>query len=183
MILEILISLKNIFKKYNKRIVSVIHCAAQPSHDWAAREPLTDFSINATGTLNLLELTRQYANKSKFIFLSTNKVYGDKPNKIKLVEKKKRYEPANKIYKANGIGEDMSIDNSKHSIFGSSKVAADILVQEYGKYFNLNTVCFRGRMLNRSLPFRCRTSWIFIIFSKCCLNNKLYKVYGYKGNK
>lgn len=175
--------LKKIFKKYNKRIVSIIHCAAQPSHDWAAREPLTDFSINATGTLNLLELTRQYANKSKFIFLSTNKVYGDKPNKIKLVEKKKRYEPANKIYKANGIGEDMSIDNSKHSIFGSSKVAADILVQEYGKYFNLNTVCFRGGCLTGPSHSGAELHGFLSYLVKCCLKGKLYKVYGYKGKQ
>ena len=175
--------LKKVFKKYNKRIASIIHCAAQPSHDWAAREPLTDFSINATGTLNLLELTRQYANKSKFIFLSTNKVYGDKPNKIKLVEKKKRYEPANKIYKANGIGEDMSIDNSKHSIFGSSKVAADILVQEYGKYFNLNTVCFRGGCLTGPSHSGAELHGFLSYLVKCCLKGKLYKVYGYKGKQ
>ena len=175
--------LKNIFKKYNKRIVSVIHCAAQPSHDWAAKEPLTDFSINATGTLNLLELTKQYANKSKFIFLSTNKVYGDKPNKIKLAEKRKRYEPVNKFYKANGIGEDMSIDNSKHSIFGSSKVAADILVQEYGKYFNLNTVCFRGGCLTGPSHSGAELHGFLSYLVKCCLNNKLYKVYGYKGKQ
>ncbi len=175
--------LKTIFKKYNKRIASIIHCAAQPSHDWAAKEPLTDFSINATGTLNLLELTKQYAKNSKFIFLSTNKVYGDKPNQIKLVEKKKRYEPINKHYKINGIGEDMSIDNSKHSIFGSSKVAADILVQEYGKYFNLNTVCFRGGCLTGPSHSGAELHGFLSYLVKCCLKGKLYKVYGYKGKQ
>lgn len=175
--------LEKIFKKYNKRISSIIHCAAQPSHDWAAKEPLTDFSINASGTLNLLELTRLYAKKSNFIFLSTNKVYGDKPNELKLIEKKTRFDPLNRFYRINGIGEDMSIDNSKHSIFGSSKVAADILVQEYGKYFNLNTVCFRGGCLTGPSHSGAELHGFLSYLVKCCLKNKFYKVYGYKGKQ
>ncbi len=175
--------LQKIFKKYNNRISSIIHCAAQPSHDWAAKEPLTDFSINANGTLNLLELTRQYANKSKFIFLSTNKVYGDNPNQLKLKENKTRFYPSNKLFKLNGIGEEMSIDNSKHSIFGSSKVAADILVQEYGKYFKLNTVCLRGGCLTGPSHSGAELHGFLSYLVKCCLRGKLYKVYGYKGKQ
>ena len=175
--------LKKIFNKYKKNINSIIHCAAQPSHDWAAKEPLTDFSINANGTLNLLELTRKYANKSKFIFLSTNKVYGDNPNKLKLKENKTRFYPLNKLYRKNGIGEEMSIDNSKHSIFGSSKVAADVLVQEYGKYFKLNTVCLRGGCLTGPSHSGAELHGFLSYLVKCCLKGKLYKVYGFKGKQ
>ena len=175
--------LKIIFKKYNKRISSIIHCAAQPSHDWAAKEPLTDFSINANGTLNLLELTRKYANKSKFIFLSTNKVYGDNPNKLKLKEKNSRYEPINKKIAIHGIDENMSIDNSKHSVFGASKVSSDILVQEYGKYFQMNTVCFRGGCLTGPSHSGAKLHGFLSYLVKCCLKNKIYTIYGYKGKQ
>ena len=123
--------IENIFKKFGKKIEAIIHCAAQPSHDWASKEPITDFSINATGTINLLELTRRFSQNAKFIFMSTNKVYGDTPNKISLVENYSRYEPKDIRLKKKGISEKMSIDDSKHSIFGASKVAADIAVQEY----------------------------------------------------
>ena len=139
------IKLEKIFKKNKKYLKAIIHCAAQPSHDWAAKEPITDFTVNANGTLNLLELTRIYSSKAVFIFTSTNKVYGDRPNKdLKFKEEKFRYNPVNKIYRNKGIDENMSIDRSVHSIFGSSKVAADVMVQEYGKYFKMNTGVFRG---------------------------------------
>ena len=139
--------LERIFKKFKSDIKLVIHTAAQPSHDWAAREPLTDFSINANGTLNLLELTRRYARGAVFMFTSTNKVYGDFPNRLPLIELKNRWELKRNHPFFNGIDETMSIDRSKHSLFGASKLAADILVQEYGRYFGMKTACFRGGCL------------------------------------
>ena len=175
--------IENIFKKFGKKIEAIIHCAAQPSHDWASKEPITDFSINATGTINLLELTRIFAHNAKFIFMSTNKVYGDIPNKIPLVEKYSRYEPKDSRLKKKGISEKMSIDNSKHSIFGASKVAADIAVQEYGKYFNLNTVCFRAGCLTGPSHSGAELHGFLSYLVKCCLNGKLYTIYGYKGKQ
>ncbi len=143
--------LEKIFKK--TKFDLIIHAAAQHSHDWAAKEPLTDFGINAVGTLQLLEHFRKYSPTAVFIFTSTNKVYGDTPNRLPLIELAMRYElpKNNKYYK--GIDEFMSIDNSKHSIFGASKVAADIMVQEYGKYFGLQTAAFRGGCLGRPALF------------------------------
>ncbi|MEY2424652.1 MAG: CDP-paratose 2-epimerase, partial [Actinomycetota bacterium] len=136
-----------LFARYGSDIAVVVHTAAQPSHDWAAREPLTDFSVNAVGTLTLLEATRQHCPDAPFIFCSTNKVYGDTPNLLPLEELESRYElPSGHPY-ANGIREDMSIDHSLHSIFGVSKTAADLMVQEYGRYFDMPTVCFRGGTL------------------------------------
>ena len=141
-------SLETIFKQYGTDIKIVVHTAAQPSHDWAAKEPITDFTINANGTLNFLELTRLHCPKAVFIFTSTNKVYGDTPNFLPLVELEKRYEiDESHPYFKDGIDEAMSIDNSKHSVFGASKVAADVMVQEYGKYFDMNTAIFRGGCL------------------------------------
>src|SRR5215203_3144624 len=136
-----------IFKRYGDEISLVIHTAAQPSHDWAARAPFTDFTVNANGTLVLLEATRQFAPEAVFIFTSTNKVYGDRPNELPLIELEKRWEIAPGHDYWNGIREDMSIDHSLHSIFGASKVAADVLVQEYGRYFGIATACFRGGTL------------------------------------
>ena len=136
---------EKIFSKYGSDIKLVIHTAAQPSHDWAANEPITDFTVNANGTLNLLEATRLNCPKATFIFTSTNKVYGDTPNYLPLVEKEKRWEiDESHPYFENGIDEKMSIDQTKHSLFGASKVAADVLVQEYGNYFGMNTGFFRG---------------------------------------
>ena len=175
--------IENIFKKFGKKIEAIIHCAAQPSHDWASKEPITDFSINATGTINLLELTRRFAQNAKFIFMSTNKVYGDTPNKISLVENYSRYEPKDIRLKKKGISEKMSIDDSKHSIFGASKVAADIAVQEYGKYFNLNTVCFRGGCLTGPSHSGAELHGFLSYLVKCCLSGKLYTIYGYKGKQ
>ena len=161
----------------------IIHAAAQPSHDWAKNQPFIDFDINAKGTLNLLELTRIYTPKAPFIFMSTNKVYGDIPNKIPLVEKYSRYEPKDSRLKKKGISEKMSIDDSKHSIFGASKVAADIAVQEYGKYFNLNTVCFRAGCLTGPSHSGAELHGFLSYLVKCCLNGKLYTIYGYKGKQ
>ena len=138
----------NIFKKYSKKIKAVIHTAAQPSHDWAAKEPFTDFHVNATGTLNLLEGFRKYCPEASFLFTSTNKVYGDTPNFLPLEEKKLRFEIRKKHkYFKNGIDENMALDHTTHSLFGASKASADLLVQEYGRYFNLRTACFRGGCL------------------------------------
>ena len=134
--------LTKIFQKYKSNIKVIIHAAAQPSHDWAIKEPHTDFTVNANGTLNLLELTRNFCNKARFIYGSTNKVYGDNPNKLPLVEKKNRYELKKNHSFYKGISEEMSIDNCTHSLFGVSKLAADLLVQEYGKNIGMNTVCF-----------------------------------------
>ena len=134
--------LSKIFKKYQKKISLIIHCAAQPSHDYGKNFPKIDFDVNASGTLNLLELTRKFCSKSPFIFMSTNKVYGDNPNKIKLKSINGRYYPKNKNHYAKGFNEELSTDKCLHSFFGTSKLYADIIVQEYGKNFNLNTVCF-----------------------------------------
>ena len=129
--------IEKIFKNYKTNIKFILHCAAQPSHDWAAKEPFTDFNINAGGTLNILENMRKYSPDAKLAFLSTNKVYGDRPNLLPLIEMSKRYEISKKHkYFQKGIDETMSIDNSKHSLFGASKLAADIYCQEYIKYFN-----------------------------------------------
>ena len=136
-----------IFKKFNKKIFSIIHCAAQPSHDWAKQNPILDFNVNAVGTLNLLENFRLFCPKAKFIYLSTNKVYGDNPNFLKIKEYKTRYDLDKEDKYFSGINEEFNIDNTKHSLFGASKLSADITVQEYGKYFNLDTVCLRGGCL------------------------------------
>ena len=138
----------NIFKKYLEDISIVVHTAAQPSHDWAAKEPVTDFTINANGTLNMLESTRKFSPDAVFILTSTNKVYGDTPNFLPLVELEERWEVSSdhKFFEK-GIDETMSIDNSKHSLFGVSKLASDVLTQEYGKYFGMKTSVFRGGCL------------------------------------
>ena len=140
-------SLDKLFQQYGKEIVLVIHCAAQPSHDWAASEPLTDFTINANGTLNMLEAVKKNCPEAVFIFTSTNKVYGDTPNRLPLVEMPTRWEiEAGNTY-VDGIREDMSVDQTLHSLFGVSKLAADLAVQEYGRYFGMRTACFRGGCL------------------------------------
>lgn len=174
--------IEKIFKEYNFDLI--IHAAAQPSHDWAAKEPFTDFSVNATGTLVLLENFRLYAPKSTFIFTSTNKVYGDTPNYLTLVELETRYEleESHKYYKE-GIDESMSIDNTKHSVFGASKVAADIMVQEYGKYFNLNTTVFRGGCLTGSGHSGTQLHGFLAYLVKCVATGKKYTIFGYKGKQ
>jgi CDP-paratose 2-epimerase len=173
--------IEEIFKKYKFDLI--IHTAAQPSHDWAVKEPLTDFTINANGTLNLLENFRKYCPKATFIFTSTNKVYGDRPNLLPLKELKTRYElPKNHRY-FKGIDESMSIDNCKHSIFGVSKVAADIMVQEYGKYFNLKTTIFRGGCLTGPAHSGTKLHGFLAYLVKCIAENKKYTIFGYKGKQ
>ena len=174
--------LEKIFKKYRNNISCIIHSAAQPSHDWSAKEPMTDFSINALGTINLLELTKKYAKDSVFIFTSTNKVYGDNPNKIKLIEKKNRYEVKNKIF-FNGVNESMSIDNSIHSIFGVSKTSADLLVQEYGKNFLLKTGIFRGGCITGPNHSGAELHGFLNYLVKANINKLKYFIYGYKGKQ
>lgn len=161
---------------------AVIHCAAQPSHDLAARLPFEDFEVNATGTLNLLEAARRHAINAPFVFMSTNKVYGDAPNELPLVELETRWDYARPEDHA-GIGEAMRIDRSKHSLFGASKLAADILVQEYGRYFGMATVCFRGGCLTGPQHAGAELHGFLSYLVKCVLSGRKFKVYGYKGKQ
>lgn len=178
---EVLIG--NIFAEYSSDIELVIHAAAQPSHDWAAREPITDFTVNANGTLNLLESTRKHAPRAVFIFTSTNKVYGDTPNRLPLIELATRWEiAADHVYR-NGIAEDMSIDQSMHSLFGASKVAADVIVQEYGRYFGMNTGCFRGGCLTGPNHSGTQLHGFLAYLVKCTVTGMPYTVFGYKGKQ
>jgi CDP-paratose 2-epimerase len=173
-----------LFRDRAREIVLVVHAAAQPSHDWAAREPFTDFTVNANGTLNLLETTRRYSPDATFIFTSTNKVYGDTPNHLPLVEHEKRWEvDENHVYFQHGIDESMSIDQSKHSLFGVSKVAADILVQEYGRYFGLKTGTFRGGCLTGPAHSGAELHGFLAYLVKCALSGRPYTIYGYKGKQ
>jgi CDP-paratose 2-epimerase len=176
-------SLENIFIKYQKDIDLIIHAAAQPSHDWAAKEPLTDFTVNANGTLNLLELTRKYSPNSTFIFTSTNKVYGDKPNSLNLIETDKRYEYIENDKLSLGINENMSIDNSTHSLFGVSKTSADLLCQEYGKYFNMKVGIFRGGCLTGPNHKSAELHGFLSYLVKSIVKNDKYKIFGYKGKQ
>ena len=177
-------AIEKVFAEYNSSITGVIHTAAQPSHDWAAKEPFTDFGVNATGTLNLLEATRKHCPSAVFIFTSTNKVYGDTPNYLPLVETATRWEiDAAHPFHEFGIDETMSIDNSKHSIFGASKTAADIMVQEYGKYFGMNTGIFRGGCLTGPAHSGAELHGFLAYLIVCAVNNKQYKVFGYKGKQ
>lgn len=173
--------LQKLFKKYKFDLV--IHTAAQPSHDWAARDPLMDFSINAVGTHNILELTRLYSPDAVFIFTSTNKVYGDLPNTLPLIENKSRFElpKTHKFYK--GIDESMSIDKSKHSIFGASKVAADIMVQEYGNYFGVKTAVFRAGCLTGPSHHGAKLHGFLAYLIKSIATDVPYTIFGYKGKQ
>lgn len=173
--------IETIFKE--NRFDLIIHAAAQPSHDWAAKEPFTDFEINALGTLVLLETYKKYSPEAVFIFTSTNKVYGDRPNTLPLIELKTRYElPKNhKYYK--GIDESMSIDDSLHSIFGASKVAADVMVQEYGKYFGLRTGTFRGGCLTGPAHSGAQLHGFLAYLVKCIARGEKYTIFGYKGKQ
>lgn len=174
-------NVEEIFKTYKFDLI--IHTAAQPSHDWAAREPMTDFSVNAVGTLNLLENFRKYSPRGVFIYTSTNKVYGDTPNNLPLVELKTRYEidPHHK-YK-DGIDESMSIDNSTHSLFGVSKASADLMVQEYGKYFGLFTGVFRGGCLTGSRHAGTQLHGFLSYLIKSIISGRKYTIFGYKGKQ
>lgn len=176
-----IINLKELFKRYKFDLV--IHTAAQPSHDWAAREPITDFQVNASATHFLLELTRIYSPEAVFIFTSTNKVYGDLPNHLPLIETKTRYEIKKNHKYSQGIDESMSIDNSKHSIFGASKVAADVMVQEYGKYFGLKTGVFRCGCITGPAHSGVMLHGFLAYLVKCIAEGKEYTIFGYKGKQ
>ncbi|MBD0390075.1 MAG: NAD-dependent epimerase/dehydratase family protein [Nostoc sp. C3-bin3] len=176
-------AISQVFKTYGKEISLIIHTAAQPSHDWAASDPYTDFTVNANGTLVLLENTRQTCPEAVFIFCSTNKVYGDTPNFLPLVEQELRWEieESHPYYK--GIDETMSIDNCKHSLFGASKVAADVLVQEYGRYFDMKTAAFRGGCLTGPSHSGTQLHGFLSYLMKCTMTGKPYQIYGYKGKQ
>ncbi len=175
--------IEKIFKEYSSDIQLIIHAAAQPSHDWAAREPLTDFTINANGTLNLLQQTRRHCPKAVFIFVSTNKVYGDRPNQLPLRELKTRWELPRSHPCFEGIDEQMSIDGCLHSLFGVSKASADLLVQEYGRYFGLKTGCFRAGCLTGPRHAGAELHGFLSYLMKCCLTGDPYTIYGYKGKQ
>ncbi len=161
---------------------AIIHCAAQPSHDLAASRPFDDFDVNATGTLNLLEATRRHAPESPFVHMSTNKVYGDAPNEIRLVEHETRWDYAESTY-SSGIAETFRIDQSKHSLFGASKVAADIMVQEYGRYFNMPTCCLRGGCLTGPNHSGVELHGFLSYLVRCNIEGRLYRIFGYKGKQ
>lgn len=161
---------------------AIIHCAAQPSHDLAAQIPFDDFEVNALGTLNLLEAVRQHAPEAPFIFTSTNKVYGDGPNRVALVERETRYDFDDPAH-AEGIAESFSIDQTKHSLFGASKVAADVMVQEYGRYFGMNTVCFRGGCLTGAGHSGAQLHGYLSYIFKAAAEDRPYTIFGYKGKQ
>jgi CDP-paratose 2-epimerase len=173
----------DVFKRLGAAVEVVIHTAAQPSHDWAARDPLTDFGVNALATLNLLEAARHHAPEAPFIFTSTNKVYGDTPNRLPLIEQEKRYEISPDHTYADGIREDMSLDQCLHSLFGASKAAADLLVQEYGRYFGMPTVCFRAGCLTGPSHCGAQLHGFLAYLMKCTVTGEPYTVLGYKGKQ
>jgi CDP-paratose 2-epimerase len=177
------VAVEQIFQQYSSDIVLIIHAAAQPSHDWAARDPHTDFTVNANGTLVLLQATRQFCASAVFIFMSTNKVYGDTPNRLPLVELETRWEIAPGHTYEKGIDESMSIDESKHSLFGASKVAADVLVQEYGRYFDMKTACFRGGCLTGPAHSGTELHGFLAYLMECTITGKPYTIFGYKGKQ
>ncbi len=174
-------AITKIFSQYNFDLI--IHTAAQPSHDWATKEPLTDFSINATGTLILLENFRQHCPEAVFIFTSTNKVYGDRPNYLPLVELDTRWDLPQEHPMYPGIDESMSIDHCLHSVFGASKVAADVMVQEYGKYFKLKTAAFRGGCLTGPKHSGARLHGFLSYLVKAIKEGIVYQINGYKGKQ
>ncbi|MBO6757223.1 MAG: NAD-dependent epimerase/dehydratase family protein [Roseibium sp.] len=176
--------LNAVFADYGGKIALVVHTAAQPSHDWAAKDPQTDFTVNANGTLNLLEACRKHCPEAPFIFTSTNKVYGDRPNQLPLVEQTARWEldPGHR-FAASGIDETMSIDACLHSLFGASKVAADVLVQEYGRYFGMRTACFRGGCLTGPSHSGAALHGFLAYLIKCCATKRPYTVLGYEGKQ
>lgn len=176
-------AVQTIFKTYSSNIDLIIHTAAQPSHDWAAQDPFMDFSVNANGTLVLLENTRQICPEAVFIHCSTNKVYGDTPNFLPLVEQESRWEIEESHAYYQGIDELMTIDQSKHSLFGASKVAADILVQEYGRYFGMKTAAFRGGCLTGPSHSGTKLHGFLSYLMKCTMTDHPYTVFGYRGKQ
>lgn len=177
-------ALERLFAEHGTDIELVIHAAAQPSHDKAAEIPFLDFEVNANGTLNMLEMTRRHCPQATFIFTSTNKVYGDTPNLLPLQELESRWEIAPEHpYFANGIDESMSIDQTKHSLFGASKVAADVMVQEYGRYFGMRTGIFRGGCLTGPGHSGTQLHGFLSYLMKCAMNKTPYTIFGYKGKQ
>jgi CDP-paratose 2-epimerase len=174
-------ALKRIFRHYGTDIAVVIHTAAQPSHDWAVRDPFTDFDVNAGGTLNVLQHVREHCIEAPVIHCSTNKVYGDRPNSLPLVEQETRWEIEPGHPYENGITEDMSIDACLHSVFGASKVAADVMVQEYGRYFGMKTAVFRGGTLTGPAHSATELHGFLGYVMRCNMERRTYKIFGYKG--
>ncbi len=176
-------AIDRLFARHSRRVELIVHAAAQPSHDWAASDPQTDFTVNAHGTLNLLQAARAHAPDATFIFTSTNKVYGDRPNALPLQEHETRLElPADHPW-YEGIGTDMSIDATTHSLFGVSKVAADLLVQEYGRYFGMPTVCFRGGCLTGPQHAGAELHGFLSYLMRCTATGTPYTVFGYGGKQ
>jgi CDP-paratose 2-epimerase len=176
-------SVKKIFQKYKKNIKLIIHSAAQPSHDWAKKFPIIDFEINASATLTILECTKSYCPEATFIFMSTNKVYGDNPNKLKLLEKKSRWEISKKEVFFKGINETMSIDNNTHSFFGVSKTYADLIVQEYGRNLGLKCGCFRAGCITGPNHAGAKLHGFLSYLVKASIQKKKYDIIGYKGKQ
>ena len=176
-------AISQIFGKNGKDISLIIHAAAQPSHDWAASNPFFDFTVNANGTLVMLENFRRFCPEAVFIFVSTNKVYGDLPNQLPLEELGTRFEVPKDHRWHHGIDETMSIDDSTHSLFGVSKAAADLMVQEYGRYFGLKTGAFRGGCLTGPSHSGTRLHGFLSYLVRCCLSGKKYFIYGYEGKQ
>lgn len=177
-------AMERIFAEHGRDIAVVIHTAAQPSHDWAAKEPLTDFGVNATGTLHLLEATRLHAPDAVFIFTSTNKVYGDTPNRLPLLETDTRWElDTGHAFFARGIDESMSIDASRHSLFGASKLAADVMVQEYGRYFGMKAGVFRCGCLTGPAHAGTEQHGFLSYLMKCTTEGRAYQIFGHKGKQ
>ncbi|MDB3889149.1 NAD-dependent epimerase/dehydratase family protein [Candidatus Pelagibacter sp.] len=177
------VGLEKIYKKFKKNISLIIHCAAQPSHDYGKNFPILDFNVNAAGTLNLLELTKKHCPNAPFIFMSTNKVYGDNPNRLNVIEKKNRWELKNNDKHFKGIDEKFSIDSCTHSFFGVSKTYADLIVQEYGKNIGLKTVCFRGGCLTGPNHSGAKLHGFLSYLVKISLTKKKYSLIGYKGKQ
>jgi len=176
-------AMNGVFERYGRNIALIIHTAAQPSHDWAAKEPLTDFSVNANGTLVILEGARKHSPEAPFIFTSTNKVYGDTPNRLPLVEQETRWDLPQSHPSYVGINEEMSVDQTTHSLFGASKVAADVLVQEYGKYFGMKTAVFRGGCLTGPNHSGAMLHGFLAYLARCAVTGRPYTVFGYKAKQ
>jgi len=177
-------AIEAIFSEFGSDLELIVHAAAQPSHDWAAGDPRTDFTVNANGTLVLLEATRKYCPQARFIFTSTNKVYGSNPNQLPLDESESRWElEVQHPFYEHGIDETMSVDRTMHSLFGVSKLAADALVQEYGRYFGMNTVCFRCGCLTGPGHSGAMFHGFLSYLMKCAVAGDHYTIFGYQGKQ
>src|ERR1051325_9224428 len=176
-------AIAELFKKHGSNISAVVHCASQPSHDWAARDPQTDFGVNANGTLNLLEGARKSCPEAPFVFLATNKVYGGQPNRLAFYEMPRRWEIQPGHEYEQGISESMTLDQTKHSLFGASKAAADLLVQEYGRYFGMPTVSLRAGCLTGPAQAGTELHGFLSYLMICAATGRPYRVFGYKGKQ